>query len=133
MHYLYEIPMLIIVVGVAKYHADHYDNNIPISGWWHFLWGLPFAGLVGVLFLITRDYWLVAALIFERFLFFNPTLNFMRKKLKLPSHWDTFFYLHGEAVNGSFVDTFLENIVGKLYPALWFISLAFFIYLQFKL
>lgn len=132
MNYLPEAASLIITIIIAKIHAERYDNNVPIGGWWHLLWLLPFVGVAIVGWFTSHNWQLSVSVILIRGVTFSPILNFMRKKISAKGFMDRFFYLHGESSNGSWWDKQLEK-TKKIYPYIWCAGFIFLIILQFFL
>lgn len=128
MSWIIEIVFAILNFYIAKLHAEKFNENIPINSIFHEVWaGIILVFLTCALVLTHFNWWLFAALILFRLWFFSPMLNYLREPRK------PFFYLHGESVNGSFIDTFQESIIGNAYPWFWLGYLVTFIILQFFL
>lgn len=118
-----EALFLAPIIVVAKYQADRFAKNKPNSKWFHILWAAAFGGAIGIMWLIAdKDYLFACALIVERFVFFNPILNYFRKP-RMP-----FFYV-SNTVNPSWWDGALD----KVYIPAWIIGTAGFIIIQFFL
>ena len=122
---LWEIAFLGLIIGITKIHADKFAANKPISPLFHAMWTLIY--FVPGTFLAWRysSWWLVAACILERFVFYNVVLNIWR------FGWNAkkFFYIHsGE--NGSVWDD-LELKWASFYPFAWGIGMLGFIIIQF--
>lgn len=121
--YINEILFLIPIVAVAIYHAKRFAANKPTSNWFHFLWACFFGLIIAGMWLLMHKDWLFAgSLVVERFVFFNPVLNYFRKPRQ------AFFYVHSEK-NGSWIDRILK----KVYAPVWIVSAVGFIVLQFFL
>jgi hypothetical protein len=129
MIYIWEAGMMVITIVVADIHAQRYDDNIPISKWWHSFWLIPFAAICAAYYLIHKDIQGTTQLALERSIFFAPILNLLRKKLNAAGFLNRFFYIHGESNNGSFWDRQLEKL-GKLWPFLWAAFFILFVYLN---
>ena len=120
MNYLFEIGMLGVIIGICAIHAKRFRDNIPTGDWFHILWALIYFIPCVVMCLLWGSWWLAAAFVAERMVFFNPVLNKMRGK--------SFFYT-GNTVTGSVID----KILGKAFPIVWGISVIIFVFIQFKL
>lgn len=124
MEHIYEIIFAACIAMIADWQAHIINNQKPIN---HFWWGVLFAGLIGIGFVVEKeDYWFLAALILEHFILFAPLLNFFRSPRK------PFFYISSNPKQGSIWDRLLLKIE-KYYPYLYIASGVVFIYLQFKL
>lgn len=118
-----EIMFLAPIIATASYHAHRFNNHVKTGQLFHMLWSLVFGALI--VFMCWLMYWnyiLAAALVLERFVFFNPLLNFFRRPRK------PFFYINSEK-NGSWLD----RVLTKVYKPVWVAGLAGLIILQFFL
>lgn len=124
MKFIFEVLFLGGIIVIADVHAQLIEKNKPIN---HFTWGGIFAGIIaGAWYLEERNWWFLAALILEHFVFFSPALNFLRRPRK------PFFYLDSQPKSGALWDKVLIPIE-KYYPFIWAAGLAIFIALQFFL
>jgi hypothetical protein len=121
MPYIAEILFLMIQVWVADYQSQQFDAGKSIS---HTLWAAIMGAIIVVAWYICgKNYWLIAALLIIRFVFFSILLNFMRHPRK------PFFYLGS---GGSVMDGILLKIQ-KAYPLLWSAMFLLLIFIQFRL
>ncbi len=118
---VFEIAALGILIGIAAIHASRFRRNIPTSDWFHAIWTTIYFIPCIVICFLWGSWWLAAAFIFERAVFFSPILNLMRG--------DKAFFYTGNSVTGSWFDKFL----GKSVPYFWAASLIIFVLIQFKL
>lgn len=124
MRFIYEALFLGALIVIADIQAQMIEKNRPIS---HFWWSIIFGILIaGAWWLEDRNYWFLAALVLEHFVFFSPMLNFFRRPQK------PFFYLDSQPASGSLWDKVLIP-VEKLYPFIWAVGLAALIAFQFFL
>ncbi len=126
MTYAYEAIFLLFIISIAIYHAKRFAKNIPTGKWFHFLWACFFGFIIAVMWWLSGKNWLLAgSLVIERFVFFNPVLNYFRKPQR------AFFYL-GAGKNAGWQDRLL-SLMRKAYPFIWGACLIGFIILQFFL
>lgn len=130
--FISEALILGLTYVVADIHAHHYDDNKPIGWLWHALWFLPFAVFTAGTWLVTKNWQETTAIFLVRGLFFNPILNFLRRKINAAGFLNRFFYVNSKSAHAAFWDAPVEAM-GRLYPVLWVVILGFFIYLQFHL
>lgn len=118
-NYIYEALYLAFTTGIVAYHAWRFNHGKTVD---HALYALLCAGL-GMLFVYLQGFnWYLAGALFNfRIWFYNPMLNYFRHK--------PFFYTHASGPNSSWVD----SKIGDWYPVFFGVSLAIFIYLQFKI
>ena len=119
-----EIIMMVMIVIVAIIHKDWFAANKPVGFWFHIGWAIPFSAFIAVVFFVTHNYLLTAALILQRFDFFNPILNLLRKEY--------LFYLGSATMTEAWLDRLLE-IYNNSYPYIWAAGCLAFTYLEIKL
>lgn len=122
---LFEILFLVLIIVITWIHAKRFAQNKPIGPWFHFVWGCVY--FIPVIFFAWQlhSWWLAGAATLERFVFYNPILNYQR----IPRmNW---FYIHS-GKNGSWWDD-LELLWAKAYPWAWGLAALGFIIIQFIL
>lgn len=123
MEIIYEILFAACIAMIAEWQAHLIKEEKPIN---HFWWGVVFAGLIGLGFVVEKDYWFLAALIIEHFILFAPLLNLFRNPRK------PFFYISSDPKRGSIWDRWLLKIE-RYYPYVYFSGIISFALIQFKL
>src|SRR4051812_49367455 len=106
---IYELLMLLVIVGITKIHADRFAHNRYVSPTFHFLWAAVYLLPCLVIAVLSASVWLLIALLMVRFVFYNVILNVWRTR--------PFFYIHS-GVNGSWWDD-IELKWSGAYPYLW--------------
>lgn len=124
LNYLYEIISLLLMILVCYIHAVKFYNNQPITKTFHAFWLSLYAALAAVLWIISKDWYLLACLVLIRTAGYNQILNLIRRK--------KMFYVHSDPKTGAKTDIFLIKL-GLGYPLLWIIMTGLLIYLNFKL
>lgn len=124
MERILQIPIFIAIFLIAYIHADRFNRNIPIGPAFHFMWGAAYAILAGFIAWRYHSWMLLIAFAFERFVLYNPLLNYQRTPQK------SFFYLGTSPINRSWWDD-LELIWAKAYPWIWGTGLLGWIIVNF--
>lgn len=118
---LWQILFIVLIIGIAKYHANLFQKNKPIGPLFHAIWAAIYFVIPAGLSWYLHSWWLIGAAVLLRFVAYNPILNTIRKK-----NW---FYLHS-GDNGSLWDDF-ENAWAETYVWIWSICLLGFVAYQF--
>lgn len=124
---LLQIPALIIILIVTTIHANRFNDNKAVGPWWHLWWSLLYGIPCGIaVWQFGWNWWLAGAFLLERFVFYNPILNFKRKPRR------AFFYTVSKNSKPGMWDK-VYVWFGKLYPYIWTLTVATFIAIQFFL
>lgn len=129
---IWEAGFIVMNILIAWRQAEIFRENKPVGLWFHTLWFVPVLTMIIMssypygqeVRWSTINFFNGLSLLLIRAWFFNPVLNEFRGK--------PFFYLHGDIVNGSFLDMLLEKTIGKFYPYLWGFIFLLWAFLQYE-
>lgn len=118
-NYINEAIYAAFTAAVCLYHAKRFNDQKTVNHAAYFALSCGF-GLF-LVWISRWNWWFAAALFCFRVWFYNPFLNRLRGRL--------FFYTHAKGPNSSWIDAHL----GDKYPYFFWLALAGFIFIQFKL
>jgi len=116
----------LIIFSVVNILLADADANLIIKGKWikHGINGLVYAAMLAVPYFIFHNYWLMAALLMNRLLFFNIFLSLFRKL-----DWD-YMSEYPKAITDK-IQKFIFGTHGKAMYAIYFIIFTLLIYLSY--
>jgi hypothetical protein len=122
---LLQIPALILILVITTMHAHRFNANKPVGPWWHLWWSCIYGIPCGIaVWQFGWNWWLAGAFVLERFVFYNPILNFKRDPRR------PFFYITAKNSKPGFWDK-IETWMAGFYPYTWGLGALGFITIQF--
>lgn len=119
---LWQILTLAMIIAITWFHKKRFDANKPVGPWWHFWWSCVYGIPAGVIAWHYHSYWLAAAFVLERFVFYNWILNLRRGR--------AFFYVVSKNSKPGFWDK-IYTWFNKFYPYIWGAGVICYIIIQF--
>lgn len=128
LNWVWEILALFLNESMAYYQARWFDAHMDgKTRFNHWPWGLFYMISLVFLYFIDHSIPLVVEVLLIRMIFFNISLNLLRRKVNL-----AIFYIHAAKENGSWIDRIELFVLGKWYPFFWAIELLAWIFLNIK-
>lgn len=127
-NWLWESVVLVLIFAMTLYQAILFNRN-KTEGWKfiHWPWALFYINIMLWAYFIDNSIVLVSEILLLRMIFFNISLNLLRRPKK------PFFYISdGSTPGSSWVDQIETKLYGPIYPFIWGVFLTFWIFLNVK-